>query len=374
MPLVMSLSDWVYVPRRRAEPRRGHARRPCRRTTHVIEAYLGTPREQRSRSRPRRRRRRSRPRRPSAEVLLELKGVDVFYDKVQVLYDVDFDVRRGERVALLGTNGAGKSTDPARPPPASCRPTAGHRAWKGEDVTATWRRGARAQGPRPRARRARAVPDAHGRARTCGWAATCSTRQGQIDAEIERVIELLPVDHATGSTSRPARCRVASSSSWPCARALMVRARPADDRRAVARARTDRHRAADGDRAAAARRGGPHHRDRRAAGELRPRATPTAPTSWRRARSATRGRRPGCRSPRPAPLGVPRRRGRRVRRTMMFAALTDEILSRLAIGVSRGPDHTACSRSASCSSTRAAGSSTSPTPTSGSSSPSCAGG
>jgi branched-chain amino acid transport system ATP-binding protein len=42
--------------------------------------------------------------------LLSCRGVDVAYDKVQVLFGVDLDVEHGEIVALLGTNGAGKST------------------------------------------------------------------------------------------------------------------------------------------------------------------------------------------------------------------------------------------------------------------------
>ena len=41
---------------------------------------------------------------------LVCRGVDVAYDKVQVLFGVDLDVERHEIVALLGTNGAGKST------------------------------------------------------------------------------------------------------------------------------------------------------------------------------------------------------------------------------------------------------------------------
>src|SRR5439155_9336422 len=42
--------------------------------------------------------------------LLSCRGVDVAYDKVQVLFGVDIDVHEGEIVALLRTNGAGKST------------------------------------------------------------------------------------------------------------------------------------------------------------------------------------------------------------------------------------------------------------------------
>ncbi|MEI7591703.1 MAG: MFS transporter [Actinomycetes bacterium] len=42
--------------------------------------------------------------------LLLVRGLQVFYGNVQVLFDVDFEIDEGEIVALLGTNGAGKST------------------------------------------------------------------------------------------------------------------------------------------------------------------------------------------------------------------------------------------------------------------------
>ncbi len=42
--------------------------------------------------------------------LLLVRGLNVSYGDVQVLFDVDFEVDEGEIVALLGTNGAGKST------------------------------------------------------------------------------------------------------------------------------------------------------------------------------------------------------------------------------------------------------------------------
>lgn len=41
---------------------------------------------------------------------LAVAGVDFSYGPVQVLFDVNFHVERGETLALLGTNGAGKST------------------------------------------------------------------------------------------------------------------------------------------------------------------------------------------------------------------------------------------------------------------------
>ena len=42
--------------------------------------------------------------------MLEARNIDVFYGDVQVIWDVSFAVNKGEVVALIGANGAGKST------------------------------------------------------------------------------------------------------------------------------------------------------------------------------------------------------------------------------------------------------------------------
>ncbi len=47
---------------------------------------------------------------PSEVPALHVHGVDFSYGHVQVLFDVGFEVRKGEVLGLLGTNGAGKST------------------------------------------------------------------------------------------------------------------------------------------------------------------------------------------------------------------------------------------------------------------------
>ncbi|HET6811075.1 MAG TPA: ATP-binding cassette domain-containing protein [Acidimicrobiales bacterium] len=46
----------------------------------------------------------------SGDPILVCEGVDVAYDRVQILFGVDMEVAENEIVALLGTNGAGKST------------------------------------------------------------------------------------------------------------------------------------------------------------------------------------------------------------------------------------------------------------------------
>jgi branched-chain amino acid transport system ATP-binding protein len=46
----------------------------------------------------------------SSELLLDIRGLRASYGAVEVLRGIDFTVGKGEIVALLGTNGAGKST------------------------------------------------------------------------------------------------------------------------------------------------------------------------------------------------------------------------------------------------------------------------
>jgi ABC-type branched-subunit amino acid transport system ATPase component/ABC-type branched-subunit amino acid transport system permease subunit len=48
--------------------------------------------------------------RDGSDVLLRVEAIDVAFGHVQVLFDTSLEVRAGETVALLGTNGAGKST------------------------------------------------------------------------------------------------------------------------------------------------------------------------------------------------------------------------------------------------------------------------
>jgi branched-chain amino acid transport system ATP-binding protein len=45
-----------------------------------------------------------------SEALLNVRGVETFYGKIQALKGVDLDVNKGEIVTLIGSNGAGKST------------------------------------------------------------------------------------------------------------------------------------------------------------------------------------------------------------------------------------------------------------------------
>lgn len=46
----------------------------------------------------------------SADLLLDARGLSAWYGGAQILYGMDLQVRRGEVVALMGRNGAGKST------------------------------------------------------------------------------------------------------------------------------------------------------------------------------------------------------------------------------------------------------------------------
>ena len=46
----------------------------------------------------------------NADVLLEVAGLNAWYGAAQILFDLGLQVKRGEVVALMGRNGAGKST------------------------------------------------------------------------------------------------------------------------------------------------------------------------------------------------------------------------------------------------------------------------
>ena len=50
------------------------------------------------------------PTSPAGSAMLSVRGLHAWYGESHVLHGVDFDVRSGEVVTLLGRNGAGKTT------------------------------------------------------------------------------------------------------------------------------------------------------------------------------------------------------------------------------------------------------------------------
>jgi len=42
--------------------------------------------------------------------MLQVKNINVSYDKIQILWDLSFNIKEGEIVTILGSNGAGKTT------------------------------------------------------------------------------------------------------------------------------------------------------------------------------------------------------------------------------------------------------------------------
>ena len=71
-----------------------------------------------------------------SEEVLRLEGVDTFYGQIHALRSVSLSVRQGQVVALLGANGAGKSTT-LRTISGLTAPRAGRVTFMGEDITRT---------------------------------------------------------------------------------------------------------------------------------------------------------------------------------------------------------------------------------------------
>jgi branched-chain amino acid transport system ATP-binding protein len=70
----------------------------------------------------------------SAPAVLELSGVETYYGAIRALKGVTLDVREGEIVTLLGSNGAGKSTT-LRSINGLVRPRKGTIVFEGRDIT-----------------------------------------------------------------------------------------------------------------------------------------------------------------------------------------------------------------------------------------------
>lgn len=68
--------------------------------------------------------------------MLQLDGVEVFYGKIQALRGVSLTVNQGELVALIGSNGAGKSTT-LQTISGLQRPTSGTITYKGQPISRT---------------------------------------------------------------------------------------------------------------------------------------------------------------------------------------------------------------------------------------------
>ena len=72
---------------------------------------------------------------PPTEPLLRLEGLAVRYGSVQALSGINLEVRQGELVALLGSNGAGKSTT-LRAISRLVTASSGRILWRGADLAA----------------------------------------------------------------------------------------------------------------------------------------------------------------------------------------------------------------------------------------------
>ncbi|MDT7544300.1 MAG: branched-chain amino acid transport system ATP-binding protein livF [Actinomycetota bacterium] len=124
--------------------------------------------------------------------MLSCRGVDVAYDKVQILFGVDLEVQQGEIIALLGTNGAGKSTL-LKAISGLVDPSAGEILFAGQDITHadavdTSKRGI-IQVPGGKAVFPTLTVAEHFKA---GCWLFANEARSEVDARIERVLDMFP--------------------------------------------------------------------------------------------------------------------------------------------------------------------------------------
>ena len=148
----------------------------------------------------------------SAGTLLEVRELDVWYGRVQVLFGLGLEVGRGEAVAMLGTNGAGKTTL-LRALSGLVAPARGSIVLDGDDLTRVSAEDRARAGPRAGAGRRR-VPRPHRRREPAGRAGRSP------DAPTRRRVAASPGSTTcsrpwprTGARTRR-RCRAASSRWW----------------------------------------------------------------------------------------------------------------------------------------------------------------
>ena len=237
--------------------------------------------------------------------MLLVKGLNVSYGDVQVLFDVDLEVDEGEVIALLGTNGAGKSTLLA----SICGLVPANKGaviFDGRDITYAPPHEIAPRGVvlLPGGRATFPSLTVAENLRAAGWIDRRATgRSAPLhDVHVERQVassrrarrrrmfrDLLPL-----ATCREPRQPVGRPAADARPRhGVPVAAPPRDDRRAVARPRAGDHRAARRHHPPDARRRRDDHR-RRAVRERRAHARVRGATSWRRARSASTARPRSC--------------------------------------------------------------------------------
>ena len=191
---------------------------------------------------------------PESIPALQVSHIDFSYGHVQVLFDVGFEVRRGEVLALLGTNGAGKSTI-LRVIAGLGTPSRGVVRLNGRTITYVSPESATRLG-------IHLLPGGKGVFRDMTVRENLEMAvyiyrgdRADLERRIQASLDLFPELAGRARTSWPRPCRAASSRCWPWP-ARCLRPRGADHRRALARPGADRggatghhHRGAQGSRA-----------------------------------------------------------------------------------------------------------------------------
>ena len=150
--------------------------------------------------------------------MLTVENLDVFYGDAQALDGVSLEVDEGAIVAIVGANGAGK-TSLIRTIAGMQRPRAAASCFRGSDIAGWPSHRVCNLGIGQVAEGRQVFPDADGRGKSRRWARCCRARARSARTQSRARVALFPRAGRARAARRPARCRAASSRCWRSAAA-----------------------------------------------------------------------------------------------------------------------------------------------------------
>ena len=148
--------------------------------------------------------------------MLKIQGIETWYGAIQALKGISLDVKQGEIVALLGANGAGKSTT-IMTITGILKPYKGKIEFLGQDITGMEAEDDREDRDRLRSGGAAHLPGPlrHGQPDARARRRARRASHGEIRKDLDHVLRDFPSVGGVQRVARAGSCPAASSRCWP---------------------------------------------------------------------------------------------------------------------------------------------------------------